>query len=211
MAGRFIAFEGIDTEILSDQAERLANWLRMEAGIKSVVVTREPSDGPLGAQLRLFSGGRLTLHEYPLAALRNADGMDHLYREDGILNDLQKGSCVITVRYLLSSLICYSEVVSLDWLIRINQLCRWPDITFFLDTPVTSALTRIVYEHGFNSEEVDLQKVRLEKARSRYLKIIDLLLKQSKRIEVIESDSATVIHKKCIGFIQNSVGEETIL
>ncbi len=205
MSGLFIALEGIDTKVLFDQTEYLAEWLRTEEKIESVIVTREPTDGPLGAQLHSISNERLFLHAYPLAVLQNADRIDHLFREGGILDCLDKGSWVLSAKYLLSSFVHSDEHLSLEWLIQVNQLCRWPDLTIFFDIPVDNLLIKLVYEQGYKSEEVDKKRFLYEEMRHNYLKTIDFFIKQKKNIEIVSGENIEIIRANCIEIFQNKL------
>lgn len=145
MAGRFIVLEGIDSEVLTAQAGDLTAWLQGE-GLR-VHLTRQPTDGPFGAQLRLVLGQRLKVDPWTKAALFMTDRMDHLYRTAGILEDLGKGIYVVCVRYVLSTYAYQGlelqqassqiprPIEALEWLRQINQLCPWPDLMVFIDTP----------------------------------------------------------------------------
>jgi dTMP kinase len=203
MAGRFIAFEGIDKEVLSDQAERLAGWLRTEADVKSVMVTREPSNGPLGFQLRLALNKRISLHEYALSLLSVSDRMDNFFgtgkEEDSFIQkDLQNGAYVLSIGYLLSTFAYKSDIITIDWLMHINCFFPWPDLMIFINIPVDSVLTRIIKERGYDEADVRIKREQLMKLQSSYLEIIDILREQGRIIEIIESDSMDVIHRNCI-------------
>src|SRR5215471_2535238 len=104
--GCFVVLEGLDGAGTTTQAERLASRLR-QAGY-AVLVTREPSDGPVGTVLRRALAGGVALphrggplSDHTLALLFAADRMDHLCAE--ILPALGKGQIVLCDRYLLSS------------------------------------------------------------------------------------------------------------
>ena len=58
-SGRFIVVEGLDGAGTTTQVERVASELRERE--LTVVVTREPSDGPVGTQIRQALTGRLSL------------------------------------------------------------------------------------------------------------------------------------------------------
>jgi thymidylate kinase len=206
MSGRFIVFEGLDTETLADQASRLAKWYKTETDIRSVVLTREPSEGLLGAQLRfIHRTNSLKIHQYALAAAENADRYYHLSRENGILDKLNQGNCVISVHYLLHTFLYQSSSLSLEWLLQINQNCIWPDVIFFIDTPVASILTKLVYKQGFDSKEVETQQSELENDRKSYLEVIEILSQQGKKIEILEGESSASVHNKCVEYIENSL------
>ncbi|HYY53573.1 MAG TPA: dTMP kinase, partial [Myxococcales bacterium] len=105
--GRFIALEGLDGSGTTTQAERIASVLRAQG--RRVLLTREPSDGPIGTLIRLALTGRLglpqrsgPLTEEALALLFAADRVDHLAAV--IEPALERGELVVCDRYVLSSL-----------------------------------------------------------------------------------------------------------
>lgn len=196
MVGMFIAIDGIDTNVLDDQGEKLAHHLRKQE-INAVVI-REPSDGPIGAQLRLLKNNRLEMHDMAKAALSLADRLDQLNKDDGILSDLAQGKYIVSTRYLLSTFASQCETTPLEWLMEINNLhfCRWPDITVFIDTPVDSYLRRRVIENGFDTQQVDHDREYFEKRRQSFFDVIKILEQQGKEIAIIESDNPTTIQNK---------------
>lgn len=136
--GHLIALEGVDEELLDAASQKLYRWLR-ERGI-AAERTAEPTGGPVGAQIRLWQSGRLSVDPVSLALYDLADRMDHLCRADGILAWLEAGRTVLCTHYLLASFARHSCHVGLDWLEKINARCRPPDLTLFLDTwPHTAA------------------------------------------------------------------------
>jgi len=157
MAGKFIVLEGVDQVVLEAQANHLVAWLQEQQF--PVIITREPTAGPVGGQVQLALDGRLILDTRTLAVLSVADRMDHLQREEGgILRHLAEGRHVICVGYALAdyahlsdahlsdahfsdaniSDANISDAVSLEWLIRINQLCVWPDLVIVVDVKTTA-------------------------------------------------------------------------
>ena len=116
--GRFIVLEGLDGAGTTTQAERIARALR-ERGSK-VVVTRQPSDGPIGTQLRHALTGRLSLPngrgpltEDTLALLFAADRLDHLAAI--VEPALARGEIVLCDRYVLSSLAYQGSALPMAW------------------------------------------------------------------------------------------------
>src|SRR5947207_3497855 len=102
MQAKFIVFEGPDGNVIREQAQRLYARLR-EREIKADL-TREPSTGPIGGQIRLILAGRLDITDpQTIAAYFAADRSDHLRSESGILNRLNNEEHVICARYILSS------------------------------------------------------------------------------------------------------------
>jgi dTMP kinase len=145
--GLFVVLEGIDGAGTTTQAERLAGWLRAERRL--VHVTREPSTGPIGAQIRLALTGRINLpatHQAEMMALLfAADRLDHVTSEiDPYLRD---GYVVVSDRYDMSSLAYQSLTAgsgsdTLAWIRQLNRFARRPDVTLVIDVPPEVASAR---------------------------------------------------------------------
>ena len=138
--GKLIVFEGLDGSGLTTQAEELRKFLVREQ--IEVHLTKEPSDGPVGAMIKLALAKRLVyqrpngaeaLGDATLALMFAADRVDHL--ENDVNPQLAKGVNVICDRYYLSSLAYQSLSVDSDWIRDINRKCRRPDLTLFLNVP----------------------------------------------------------------------------
>jgi dTMP kinase len=146
--GRFIVLEGIDGAGTTTQAARLQDWLS-ERGVQSMV-TREPSDGPIGNTIRHALRGRLKLPdvagggELPketIALLFAADRIDHIEAE--IKPALARGIWVISDRYVQSSIAYQGTLIDLDWVAEINRYAIAPDLTLFLRIGAEVGLQRI--------------------------------------------------------------------
>jgi len=197
MAGRFIVFEGIDSDVLADQVSRLSAWL-LSDGL-TVIRTREPTDGPIGTQIRLVLNDRLKVDELTLAALFLADRMDHLNRaQDGILLELERDRYVVCARYLLSAYAYQSEVASFEWLRQINQLCRWPNLMIFIDTPVERSLRQFVAREGYAPEVLEEHRARLVETRNNYLRVIEQCKSHGEQVIVVDGNQpAGTVHQTC--------------
>lgn len=141
--GRFIVFEGLDGAGTTTQAERLAQWLRHQD--LQVELTKEPSNGPVGAALRQAIEGRVTLDPVALSLAFASDRVDHLFNEyNGVEKMLAEGRWVVCDRYVLSSLAYQaSDRVGHRWLLEINSYAIEPDMTIFLDADPEVCLDRI--------------------------------------------------------------------
>lgn len=158
--GRFIVLEGLDGSGTTTQTLALVNYLA-DQGI-SVEATKEPTNGPFGAIIRLVLQGRLSLSPEALALAFAADRRDHLsaravglvdrsngeelvhassipVQAQGIIPWLEAGHWVVSDRYVVSSLAYQSaqkdEVPYLEWLKEINRGVLQPDATIFINTP----------------------------------------------------------------------------
>jgi dTMP kinase len=141
--GRFVVLEGLDGAGTTTQAARLAESLR-RAG-RRVVLTREPSDGPLGVLLRQALQGRLragkgALSDEALALLFAADRLDHLATT--VEPGLAAGAVVVSDRYVLSSYAYQGRVLDGTWVEALNAHAWAPDLTLFLQVHPRVAATR---------------------------------------------------------------------
>lgn len=138
--GRLVVFEGIDGSGLTTQSRLLHRHLCEETQGRAHL-TKEPTDGPVGAQLLLALRGRLVFEPAVMALCFAADRLDHLATE--IVPRLQAGFYVVSDRYFLSSLAYQALDSDVPWLRAINSRCRQADLTFFLDVPVDICMARL--------------------------------------------------------------------
>ncbi len=135
---RFIVFEGIDGSGKSTQAKLLARRLEDE-GI-SVLLTAEPSDGPVGQLMRSL---KIRPDPEEEERLFTEDRRDHVERV--ILPALRQGRTVICDRYIHSSA-AYQGSRGLDpgEIVSRNLLfAPLPNVVFLLEIPVDVAVSRI--------------------------------------------------------------------
>lgn len=138
--GLLIVIEGIDGTGKSTQARMLAEALR-ELG-ESVVLDREPSDGPYGRQLRAsMTMGRLDpLEELDLF---HKDRRQHV--NDVILPAVERGEHVVLDRYYFSTM-AYQGARGFNVMelrAENESFAPVPDLLFILDLTVEQALERI--------------------------------------------------------------------
>lgn len=138
--GCFIVFEGIDGAGTTTQCDRYAAYLRSKK--RQVHVTHEPSDGPVGALLRLGLGGRVKLgasnQAQAMALMFAADRLDHVAHE--IEPFLRDGAVVLCDRYDLSSIAYQTATARVDdhaafesWVRELNRYAPRPDATVVID------------------------------------------------------------------------------
>jgi len=165
--GLFIVIEGIDGTGKSTQCQKLAAALEKEG--HTVLLDREPSDGPFGKQLRESFNNRLA----PEAELElfHKDRKQHV--DDVILPALERGEVVILDRYYFSTM-AYQGARGFDpiELRKTNEaFAPTPDILFILDLPVENALERIGVR-GDTANEFE-QRDALQFCRDIFLSVKD--------------------------------------
>ena len=197
----FIVIEGTDGSGTTTQAERLEKRLRDEG--REVYLTKEPTDGPAGAMIRLTLAGRLvhpkdvaelqSFEPHTLALLFAADRMDHLHTD--IIPKLKIGVTVISDRYYLSSYAFQGLNVDIDWLQKINSHCLRPDLTIFLNVDSAICYKRIQRRRWH--VELFEEQAKIEEVRQNYLRVIQHLIWQGENIEIIDGNQPiNVIHQQ---------------
>ena len=140
--GFLIALEGVDGSGKSTQAGLLAASLEKDG--HPVVLTREPTDGPAGQQLRSYlkGPGRHLSPEEELKLFME-DRRGHVSQT--ISPSLARGKIVISDRYYYSS-VAYQGALGLDPddILAANQsFAPAPDLVFILVLPVAEAMRRL--------------------------------------------------------------------
>jgi dTMP kinase len=144
-AGTFIVFEGIDGAGKSHLAAYLADFLR-KAGV-TVTVSREPTHGPWGKQLRDSAAtGRMSVNEE--LRLLTEDRRQHV--RDVILPALSRGETVILDRYFYSTIAYQGSRGGDVDAIAASMTGEFPipDIVFLIDVPAEVGLDRISQGRG---------------------------------------------------------------
>jgi len=190
--GLFISFDGLDGAGLSTQAEKLCEW--MEAQNCPYYLTKEPSDGPAGAQIRLALTERLTLDELTLALFFAADRADHLANK--VIPLLRDGVNVISDRYLLSSLAYQGVHIESDWFEYVNIFFPFPDITFFLDVPPSICMDRIRTNRWHIEKNEKYEE--LTKVYEQFQQAIARMRSAGAAVSVIRNSNKNTIHDEVI-------------
>jgi dTMP kinase len=131
MTPKLIAIEGVDGAGTTTQTARLAAHFSLHA-------TREPSDGPIGKELRaILRGERGQIPEHAVALMFAADRLEH------VANEVRNaGRDVISDRYVLSSIVYQSLRVPRDFVVTINSHAPHADLTILVDVPADVAAAR---------------------------------------------------------------------
>ncbi len=176
MRGKLVSIEGIDGCGKSTHARLLARWLRSR-GYK-VIVTDEPTNGPIGRVIKRILRGELKAPIAAEALLFAADRLHHA--EKLIVPAMRAGKIVITERYACSSLAYQSaRGLQMPWIAKLNEKAPKPDLAILIDVPAYVALQRIKGSRKLDTFERDLRlqrKVRtiyLQVAKRKRLKIVD--------------------------------------
>ena len=195
--GVFIAIEGIDGAGVTTQAELLQR--KLEDDILPFInddveygngphthLTKEPTDGPAGGQIRVALSERLELDTETLALFFATDRRDHV--EQVIKPMLEDGYIVIADRYYLSSYAYQLDGVGgdLEWLREINSKSISPDLTVLLDVEVDTSKTR--RDQSRLTEELTEDRETLETVRENYLDIADTLQSEGENIRIVDGE-----------------------
>lgn len=197
MKGKLIALEGPDGCGKTTHAKLLADWLRSKE--YEVLVTDEPTDGPIGQILRRALYGKLRIPIEAEALLFAADRVQHSAQV--IEPALNEGKIVITERYLYSSLAYQSaRGLSREWIKTINKAAPKPDLAILIDVPAEVALKRIKSSRALDTFERDLKlqrRVRAnyqEVAKSERLRVVDGASKIEESQAEIRKHADAVLH-----------------
>ena len=212
----FIVIEGTDGSGVSTQAERLERKLRDEG--REVYLTKEPTDGPAGAMIRLALAGRLvhpkdvaelqSFESHTLALLFAADRMDHLHSD--IIPKLKIGVTVISDRYYLSSYAFQGLNVDIEWLQKINSHCLRPDFTIFLNVDSAICYKRIQRRRWH--VELFEEQAKIEEVRKNYIRVIQHLIWQGENIVIIDGNqSINVIHQQIFREVEKTSPKNTLV
>jgi dTMP kinase len=179
---RFIVIEGIDGAGTTTQLQLLAESLGAR-GI-SCVTTAEPTKGPIGRIIRAILSGETQATATTVAYLYASDRNEHIYGKQGIIENIEAGSIVISDRYALSSL-AYQGVTcgpELPWLL--NDGFPVPGLTLLFDVNPEISIARI---HCREKKEIYETLEFQKRVRAMYEKMADRLQEKGWRIECIDA------------------------
>lgn len=178
MSGLFIVIEGLDGAGSSTQVEKLTEYLKQRD--YKVLMTKEPTNNIIGGLIR----GQLTKDWHTdqdcLQLLFAADRAHHLERE--ILPALKNGYVVISDRYLFSTIAYGALDTDYEWLKKINERFRLPDLYLIVDTIPETCVERMKKSRYQLELFEGLEK--LKKVRENFLR----LSKEYKDIHVLDGN-----------------------
>ncbi len=164
--GVFVCFEGGEGAGKSTQSRLLCE--RLEAAGHVVVLTREPGDTPVGAEMRRIVLDPATgeLADRTEALLYAADKAEHIHSV--VAPALARGEVVVTDRYVDSTLAYQGAGRSLDSA-ELEWVARWatedvrPHLTVLLDLDPAQGLTRFAERDRIEGESIGFhRRVRAE-------------------------------------------------
>ena len=172
----FFVIEGLDGAGTTTQAKKLA------AELPNSIFTWEPTDSEIGKLLRQILSHKLSIDKITLAHLFAADRSNHLYGNDGIIEQC-KTHKVFCDRYILSSFAYQSIDINEEIIINLNKMFPIPQKTFFIDTPVDICMQRL--EKRTNREIYEHHELQL-KIREKYEKGINIFKNLGWNIQIID-------------------------
>jgi len=178
MRGKFINVEGLDGCGKSSHVRLLARWLRSKGF--DVVLTDEPTDGPIGKMIKRMLGGKLKLPVASEALLFAADRLQHV--ENVIESALSSGKIVLNERYVPSSIVYQSaRGTPIEWVRKINERAPRPDLTILVDVTAGVSSARMNSSRRLDEFERDVKLQR--RVRQAYLKIA-----RSERMKIVDGN-----------------------
>jgi len=183
----FIVIEGIDGAGTTTQAKLLAQ------NIKNGLFTYEPSNSPIGLFIRDILKGKVIVNENSLPYLFSADRAEHLFGQNGIIQNIENGKIVISDRYFFSSIAYQSLSFPKEKIISLNESFPLPKIVFFINTPVEESMKRI----GIRKERDIFDKEELQKKiLNNYIEIFDYYKDKTNVVTIDGLDSIDNILNK---------------
>lgn len=193
--GFFVAFEGLDGSGISTQTLLLERHFKLRK--RAVLLTKEPTNNLIGGLVR----GQLT-HDWKssmecLQLLFASDRAHHLEKE--IEPALKRNFIVISDRYKLSSIAFGSLETDKEWLIKINEKFREPDLTILLKVSPETCTKRI---RNRQSIELFENEKKLEKVWQVYESFVSdnvVLVDGEKNIDEIHDEIVKLVADRMKG------------
>jgi dTMP kinase len=197
----FIVIEGLDGAGTTTQSALLVERLQAEG--RPALLTREPSDGPIGALIRQMLSMRVVtpatepsqppaaVSREVLALLFAGDRLDHLRAE--VEPALAAGKIVVSDRYYHSSFAYQGDArldeggsdeleqdeLDLRWVQSLNERARVPDLTIFLEASVDLCLSRM---SGRGRRDIFETREHLTDLERRYDQVMRTLEARGERV-----------------------------
>lgn len=185
----FISFEGTEGVGKTTLIRKLYEHFQMQG--KDVVLTREPGGTPLAEQIRAL-----------LLSVNHEENMSHdtelllMYAaraqhvQQVIIPALEAGKLVLCDRFTDASFAyqCAGRGLSREKLKLLNEnfVAKMPDITFWLDAPIETGLSR-ARERGALDRFEQEKAIFFEKVRSGYHEIFEKEPQRMKRLDATQT------------------------
>ena len=200
----FIVFEGLDGTGTSTQIKLLQERLDE----KNSFITAEPTDKETGLFLRKMLKGEIAVTPKTAAYMFAADRCEHVYGQNGIVENCEKGKIVISDRYFFSSLAYQSFDCGETLPYELNKNFPLPKYLFFFEIEPEKSLERVIKRSKQTGEQVEIyEKIEIQKKTyEAYQKVMTFYSKeefsQMKIIRIDASLSIDEIHKKIWSIVQ---------
>lgn len=210
--GKYIAIEGIDGSGKTTQIAALSSYFEKVGD--SVVATREPrkEEGVVGELIQKILHGKTTIPPIAFQYLFSAERSIH--HAELIIPSLEKGNVVLSDRCFWSA-VPYGimdrdgEVSDQfgDWLLVSQSILSIyhqfivPDITIYLDVPLSLAMSRLRHEQAREKEIYETEE-QLKKTIKGYNWLLQKFPKEftvidaSKSVEEVTTEILSVINKQ---------------
>ena len=180
----FIVFDGLDGSGKGEMVKRLEKYL-VDKGL-NVLVTREPTDGEYGKQIRSI----LKEEKDPRTGAEKCLGLFIDDRKEHLANEivpfLEKKGVVICDRYYYSTIAFqHTQGIPMETIVMGNMAFKTPDIAFILDLPAEMALGR-VDKRGEGKEKFEELEF-MKELRENFLKLGEVLDDNIKVIDASKS------------------------
>ncbi|NOX71523.1 MAG: dTMP kinase [Candidatus Micrarchaeota archaeon] len=166
MKGKFIVFEGIDKSGKTTQAKMLCDHLKSK-GIDCVFCSEPTYENPIGLLIRDWLNGKIEIESgEAITLLYSADRYEDLKSQ--ALPALESGKTVVMDRYYYSTLAYENSLYGIDkeWIKKIHEFVRKPDIVIFIDIP-----PEVSIERAGNNADRHEKLGKMEKVRKAYLEL----------------------------------------
>lgn len=188
----FIVIEGIDGAGLSTQAKLLKEFLVSKG--KRVLLTKEPTDTAIGGFVKSILRGEFKVNSLTLQLLFTADRAHHL--ESEIEPALEKNIIVVCDRYFFSTFAFGGLDVDVNFLKKINEKFRLPDITIIIDVPPEVAAERIKKSRLHTELFENLEKAA--KVRENYLRLAEeyenvFIVDGNREVDVVAKEIHSIV------------------
>jgi dTMP kinase len=148
--GYFIVFESLDGGGSSTQIKNIAKALKSEG--KDILVTAEPTDGPVGKLSRRYLSGALPrppigIRKPFMTMLMTADRLWHYHNE--IAPNISKGTTVLCDRFYASTLAYQTDGLDRQqWIATLSSDIPMPDFQIYLRVNPEVGMARVEKRGG---------------------------------------------------------------